>query len=275
MLEITGGRFWKPYKDMQSNAATKQSASDPMASLFQYRPPTDLTNSRLRKLAAALGPSYVRVSGTWANSTYFYDSDGPAPTTPPDGFTAVLSRKEWKGVVDFATAVNAEIITSFATSPGTRSPEGVWQPDQARSFIAYTKSLGGTIAPRPNYWAALLWNKLMGTTVLKSASAPAQGLRVYAQCMKGTPGGVTFLVINTNRKNAKTLTVSAASERYTMTAPQLEDTRVDLNGKELKLGANDSLPELRGAGAPSGPVTLPRASITFLAIREAHNASCH
>jgi hypothetical protein len=477
MLEITGGRFWKPYKDMLSQSAPKPqstpaaSTSDPMASLYQYRPPTDLSNARLRKLAAALGPTYVRVSGTWANSTYFSDSDGPAPTTPPDGFTAVLSRKEWKGVVDFAKAVNAEIITSFATSPGTRNAQGVWQPDQARSFITYTKSLGGriaaaefmnepnfaaasrgapkgydaaafgrdiaafgpflkqaspdtlflgpgstgeggpvgaavdkkvaseallqatgaafdvfsyhiyvtasqrcggannpmgttaaaaltpewlskpdsvtayykglrdrfepgkpmwvtemadaacggnpwastfldtfryldqhaalaqqgirvvahntlaasdyglldetTYAPRPNYWAALLWNKLMGTTVLKPASAPVEGLRVYAQCMKNVPGGVTVLAINTNRENAKTLAISAASERYTMTAAQLEDTRVDLNGKELKLGADDSIPAFAGVATPAGPITLPPASVTFLAVREARSASCH
>ena len=38
--------------------------------LYEYRPPIDLTNARLRKLAAALGPAYVRVSGTWANTTY-------------------------------------------------------------------------------------------------------------------------------------------------------------------------------------------------------------
>lgn len=34
--------------------------------MFQARPSIDLTNARLRKLAAALGPAYVRVSGTWA-----------------------------------------------------------------------------------------------------------------------------------------------------------------------------------------------------------------
>ena len=39
--------------------------------LYQYRPPIDLSNARLRKLAAALGPAYVRVSGTWANTDLF------------------------------------------------------------------------------------------------------------------------------------------------------------------------------------------------------------
>jgi heparanase len=478
MLEVTGGQFWKPYKDMPSKSAapaeTGRSASaqaGSSASLYQYRPPLDLSNARLRKLAAALGPTYVRVSGTWANSTYFHDTDGPAPATPPEGFQGVLTRQEWKGVVDFAKAVNAEIITSFATSPGTRNAEGVWTPDQARRFLAYTKSIGGKIAatefmnepnfaavsrgapkgydaaafardiaafrpflkqtapetlflgpgstgeggpvgaamsnaklgseallqaagpvfdvfsyhiyvaasqrcgtantpvgttaadalsakwlsrpdsvtayykglrdrfepgkalwvtemadaacggnpwastfldtfryldqhaalaqqgvrvvahntlaasdyglldettffPRPNYWAALLWNKLMGTTVLKPASTPAESFRVYAHCMRGVPGGVTILAINTDRNEAKSLTVSAPAERYTMTASALEGTSVELNGKELKLGADDSLPELRGTATPAGSITLAPLSITFLAAPEAHNASC-
>jgi heparanase len=131
-----------------------------------------------------------------------------------------------------------------------------------------------TFAPRPNYWAALLWQKLMGTTVLKPASSAAEGLRVYAQRMKDAPGGVTILAINTNRNDPKTLAVRAASQRYTLTASPLESTRVELNGKELKLGADDAIPEFAGIPATAGPITLPPASITFLAVREAQNAGC-
>ena len=103
-------------------------------SLFEYRPPIDLSNARLRKLAAALGPAYLRVSGTWMNSTYFQDFDGPPPASPPKGFNSVLTREEWKGVVDFSRAVDAKIVTSFATSAGTRDAAGVWTPDQAKKF---------------------------------------------------------------------------------------------------------------------------------------------
>jgi hypothetical protein len=60
-----------------------------------------------------------------------------------------------------------------------------------------------------------------------------------------------------------------------MTAANLEDTRVDLNGKELKLEGDDSIPRIAGVATPAGNITLPPASITFLAIRNAHNASCH
>ena len=68
-VEVTGGRFWKPYADpgeakpVEEKSGAAPAGLDP--SLFEYRLPIDLSNARLRKLAAALGPAYVRVSGTW------------------------------------------------------------------------------------------------------------------------------------------------------------------------------------------------------------------
>lgn len=64
MVEVTGGRFWKPYAQGGGHHDR-----------YAYRPPIDLANTRLRKLAAALGPAYLRVSGTWANATFL-----PTPT---------------------------------------------------------------------------------------------------------------------------------------------------------------------------------------------------
>src|SRR6185503_12744923 len=106
-LEVTGGKFWKPYGPEldailknRKPAANQTDSSTPAGMdprLYEYRPAIDLTNARLRKLAAALGPAYVRVSGTWANSTYFPDTDH-APSKPSTGFMGVLSRQQWKGV---------------------------------------------------------------------------------------------------------------------------------------------------------------------------------
>lgn len=151
MVEVTGGRFWAPYKKAAEAkaAATSQPTTgvpgiDP--SLFFNRSPIDLSNARLRKLASALGPAYVRVSGTWANSTFFHDSKDPAPTTPPSGFGGILTRDQWRGVVEFSKAVDAPIVTSFAISGGVRDDSGVWTPKQANLWLTYTKSLGGTIA---------------------------------------------------------------------------------------------------------------------------------
>ena len=84
MVEITGGDFWRPYRSRPNAAQAPRDRTPPEGvdpRLFQYRPPIDLTRPRLRMLAAALGPAYLRVSGTWANTTYFADSIG-LPRSP-------------------------------------------------------------------------------------------------------------------------------------------------------------------------------------------------
>src|SRR5579863_9971714 len=153
MVEVIGGKLWKPYGSTTNESKARESASqagfapagiDP--NLYQYRAPINLSNPRLRKLAAALSPAYVRVSGTWANSAYFQDSENAAPANAPSGFSGILTRQEWKGVIDFSHVVNAEIVTSVATGPGPRDAQGVWTSDQARQLFEYTKAAGGRIA---------------------------------------------------------------------------------------------------------------------------------
>jgi hypothetical protein len=158
MAEVVGGKFWKSYArlgEFAGNSASATDGSNPATTplvigqntaMFEARPPIDLSNPRLRKMTTALGPAYIRVSGTWANLVFFQDSDAPAPATPPKGFQSVLTRSEWKGVVNFARTVNAKVVTSFAISAGVRNAAGVWTSDQAGKLLAYTKSIAGDIA---------------------------------------------------------------------------------------------------------------------------------
>jgi glycosyl hydrolase family 79 len=445
MIEVTGGRFWKPYR-----SGTPDGHSD----LYQYRPPIDLANPRLRRLAAALAPAYMRVSGTWANATHFSVSD-VAVAAPPAGFDGVLSQQRWQEAINFAYAVGAEIVTSFAVSAGTRDGAGIWLPDEARRFLSFTYAVGGriaaaefmnepnvavgggapvgqdaaayardfktfrsfvqrtypealvlgpgtvgkttlaldllgasgpgsvdvvsyhhygtlsercsgtsapeqalseewlsrtdqtfafyrlvrdrfepgkpiwltetaeaacggnrwdatfldtfryldqlgrlakagvqvvmhntlaasdyglldeqTMAPRPSYWGALLWRQLMGNTVLESGAPIQAGLHVYAHCQRGTPGGVSVLVINTDTSASHTLIVANASERYTLDAANLQDGTVRLNGRPLQLDTNDDLPRLGGTPTATGPLTFAPATISFLAAPTAANSAC-
>lgn len=126
MVEVTGGEFWKPYDAGPGKV---------------YRPPIDLRSERLRNLAKALGPSYIRVSGTWANFTYF-DADGTSGGTSPRGFNGVLSGEQWRGVGEFAREVDGEVVTSFAASRGTRDTDGAWLDDQARALLDAARSDG-------------------------------------------------------------------------------------------------------------------------------------
>lgn len=131
MVQVTGGRFWAPY-------------GGPAGETHRYHPPVDLADPRLRALAAQLSPAYLRVSGTWANTTYVAKPD-ELISTPPTGFGQVLTAAQWQGVVRFAKAVDARIVTSFAASAGTREPDGTWTSEHASRLLDLTKGAGGTI----------------------------------------------------------------------------------------------------------------------------------
>jgi hypothetical protein len=128
-----------------------------------------------------------------------------------------------------------------------------------------------TLTPRPNYWAALLWRRLMGTTVFESGVPIREGLHLYAHSLRGHPRGVALLAINNSRTQSTTIDLPVESERFTLTTRKLQDRHVQLNGQELKLGPNDELPSLSGKRISAGRMEFPPASITFLAIREARN----
>jgi hypothetical protein len=446
MIEVTGGRFWKPYAaaGTRSRRATDR---------FAARAPIDLHDGRLRTLAAALSPAYLRVSGTWANSTFFADSD-PPPSAPPAGFNGVLTRQQWRDAIDFSRAVDAPIVTSFAISAGTRDAAGKWTPGQARHFLDFTRSAGGQIAaaefmnepdlpaiggapdgydakaygrdfaafrafmkaaapdvtilgpgtigsgadaqarfavsaagidaasyhhygalsarcagdrtprralsdewlartgkafayyqalrdrlapgkpiwltetaetacggnrwaatfidtfryldqlgrlakagvqvvmhntlaasdyglldenthlPRPNYWAALLWRRVMGISVLDAGVPKQSGFHVYAHCARDMPDGITLLVINNDRQMRRQLKLSAPSQRYTLATATPADGNVQLNGRTLALGASDQIPALNGDATAAGTIVFAPATITFLTVANAGNTNC-
>jgi hypothetical protein len=142
MAEVIGGSFWAPFPKPGEAPATGGLG----AAMFRKRAPLDLkANRRLRVLAKALGPAYVRVGGAWANKVYFQDDDAAPLAKAPAGFDGVLTRAEWAGVVDFAKATDAKIVTSFPVSAGARDANGVWNPDLARRLVNYTRSLGGSM----------------------------------------------------------------------------------------------------------------------------------
>jgi heparanase len=114
----------------------------------------------------------------------------------------------------------------------------------------------------------------MGTTVLESGVPIQAGLHVYAHCLRGTPGGVALLVINTDSAAPRTLTLPTSAERYSFTSSDLQSKTVHLNGKKLGLSGNDELPSLKGVSTAAGDIVFDRGSITFLVLPEAANNAC-
>ncbi|MGN1291072.1 MAG: hypothetical protein ACI4XG_31490, partial [Bradyrhizobium sp.] len=131
-----------------------------------------------------------------------------------------------------------------------------------------------THLPRPNYWAALLWRRLMGTSVLDAGISGQPGFHVYAHCARDMSDAITLLVINNDRRTQRKLTLAAAAQRYTLASAKPTDGTVQLNGSTLALGASDQVPALTGDAAAAGAIVIAPATITFLTIANAGNANC-
>lgn len=122
----------------------------------------------------------------------------------------------------------------------------------------------GSFDPRPNYYAVLLWNRLMGTEVYDSSHLAGENLHIYCHSRRDGRRGYAFLVINNSLTSAVNAELPGEALRYTLTADFLRATTMRLNGKELALSGKDGLPDLPPVLQDKGEVSLPRASCTFL-----------
>lgn len=144
MTEVTGGTFWAAYTPAQVDGTEEFPLIQDwrnMGNLQQMYPPIDLYNPRLRKLAKELGTAWVRVSGTWANKTY-YDFDGHTGGQVPEGFQNLLTEAQWKGVLDFVRDVGAKLLVSVANCPGIHAADEPWTPEQAELLFSYSREYG-------------------------------------------------------------------------------------------------------------------------------------
>ena len=76
---------------------------------------------------------------------HFPDSD-TAPKAPPAGFNGGPPASSGRAWSTFANAVDAGIVTSFATSVGTRDARRRLDASAGASVLDYTTSVGGRIA---------------------------------------------------------------------------------------------------------------------------------
>ena len=149
MTEVTGGTFWKAYTEAQvdgTEAFPVIKDWSNMGNLQQWYDPIDTTNPRLIKLAKELGSAWVRVSGTWANKTY-YDFEGKyADGTVPEGFQNVLTKQQWLNLLDFVKAVDGKLLVSIANCPGIHSADEPMPFDQAELLFRTSKEYGVPIS---------------------------------------------------------------------------------------------------------------------------------
>ena len=142
MTEVSGGTFWKAYTPEQ--IAGKEEVPPPdfskgLAGMHQWYDPIDTTNPRLIKLAKALGPVWVRVSGTWATKTYYdFDNTGAVP----EGYQNRLTREQWINLLNFVKAVGGRLLISVANCEGLHSAGEPWNPAQAELIFKLSEEYG-------------------------------------------------------------------------------------------------------------------------------------
>ena len=144
MTEVTGGTFWKLYTpgQIEGREEVPQLADlSQMGSLLEMFPPADLQDQRALDLAKALGPAYIRVSGSWATTTY-YDLDGRTNGKVPEGFHSILTRDQWDRLLDFVKYADGKLLISPANCDGVRNPDGTWNPGQLKLLLDYSRDYG-------------------------------------------------------------------------------------------------------------------------------------
>ena len=121
----------------------------------------------------------------------------------------------------------------------------------------------GTFDPRPNYFAVLLWNRIMGTTVYNTEEEIREGAHVFAHSRRDGKDGVAYLIINNSETEATTVELPKSAEVYKLHADTLRATVMKLNGKELVLDENNNVPEMAPV-VMEGTLTLEPATMAFV-----------
>lgn len=122
----------------------------------------------------------------------------------------------------------------------------------------------GSFEPRPNYFAVLLWNRLMGQTVYDCGNPGVTGAHVYCHSRKDEKEGAAYLVINNSLTDYTEVELSQNAEIYVLDGISMRATTMRLNGKELKLDKNGNLPALVPEKQVAGNLLLAPGSCAFM-----------
>ena len=128
-IQVVGGPFWAPPGQGKGLLSTSP------VSRFSF------TRPRLRRLAGALGPAYLRIGGTDADRTVYDLGDAPGSQAPGKAH-GVLTRAIWDEVNGFARELDLRLLFTLNAGPTARDAAGDWDPAGARKLIAYSVARG-------------------------------------------------------------------------------------------------------------------------------------
>ena len=124
----------------------------------------------------------------------------------------------------------------------------------------------GTFEPRPNYFAVLLWNKLMGSVVYECGNPDCEGAHVYCHSRKDGKDGCVYLIINNSATDVTTVELPKEAIVYELSGNgNLRSSVMYLNSKPLTL-VDGMLPELGGKFVNAGSLELAPGTCIFIVL---------
>lgn len=121
----------------------------------------------------------------------------------------------------------------------------------------------GSFKPRPNYFAVLLWNRLMGTKVYDVNNPKREGVHIYCHSRKDRKPGVVYLIINNSLTDVVSVEITKEAERYTLSAETMRSSIMQLNGKNLSVTGICEITEIVPEKQEAGIAALAPGSCTF------------
>ncbi|KAK2183655.1 hypothetical protein NP493_301g02069 [Ridgeia piscesae] len=146
--------------------------------------------------------------------------------------------------------------------------------------------------PNPDYWLSYIYKKLVGSRVLnrKVSSLTVDDnddVRVYVQCTKHSSrygaGAITLYALNVNVSDSTTITVKGALslqrvDVYLLSPGDKEgllSKYVSLNGQQLRLMDDKTMPELKPVSQPASiGIKLPALTFAFAVFPDANVKIC-
>jgi len=124
----------------------------------------------------------------------------------------------------------------------------------------------GSFAPRPNYFAVLLWNRLMGATVYDCGNPGMEGAHIYCHSRRDRKPGAVYLIINNSLTDTTTVEIPRKAERYTLSAEAMRSSVMRLNGTELTVSGVAEIPALTPVAQKAGKVEIEPGTCVFLVL---------
>lgn len=123
----------------------------------------------------------------------------------------------------------------------------------------------GTFIPRPNYYAVLLWNKLMGQVVYDFEYEKKDMLHIYCHSRKDGQAGFVYLVINNSLTDFVNIELPCQTTVYNLSGGgNIRSEIMYLNGEPLVLDNNKNLPQITGKKHPPETITVLPGECAFL-----------